>query len=361
MSESKNLDSWVAFYYKHGRFPGNSELTILPQSQNPNLIDPLSVGLSPVDLYNKFRSRDAKGLVSFQAVLALFIYYGGERLLAKRAMDEWKSNLLLQSLSKESDKHTMNFEKIGQIVYYFLKAFLTLESDFEKSEQCKLEFLENTINSSNSADFEIEEALEIVATSTPKRSPISRPPIPPSLLYTPKDMSENDSAYLKTALTMSKTNLDASIEAAEEENRNILREIVDPTPSLVTDELFTDFDLNRVQNENEAKFKLGNPVQETLDRILNDVTRNISWNKESQNTLTFSKLPTDDREDFVVDTENKNIEVSKSALQTKITTAKNKPSAVKKRSPYFLCKRKAMHLDSADALSNRPFVKKNNS
>ena len=88
LSDSKNLDSWVAFYYKHGRFPGNSELTILPQSQNPNLIDPLSVGLSPVDLYNKFRSGDAKGLVSFQVVHALFIYYGSERLLAKGAMDE---------------------------------------------------------------------------------------------------------------------------------------------------------------------------------------------------------------------------------------------------------------------------------
>ena len=251
----------------------------------------------------------------------------------------------------------MSFEKIGEVVYYFLRAFLALQSDFEKSEQSMFELSDDKNNSSASADFEIEEAPEIVATSTPKRSPISRPPIPPSLLYTPQDMSEYNSAYLKTALTMSKTNLDASIEAAEEENRNILREIVDPTPSLVTDELFTDADLNRAQNENEAKFKLGNVVQETLDRILNDVTRNISWNKESQNTLTFSQLPTDDREDFVVDTKNKNIEVSKSALQTKITTGKKKPSAVKKRSPYFLHKRKGMHLESADVLSNQPFVK----
>ena len=170
-------------------------------------------------------------------------------------------------------------------------------------------------------------------------------------------MSDRDSANLKTALTMSKPNLDASIEAAEEENRNVLREIVDPTPGLMTDDLFTDADLNRVQNENEAKFKLGNAVQETLDRILNDVTRNISWSKESGSTIPFSQHPTDDREDFVIDTENKNIKVSKSALQTKITTAKKKPSAVNKRSPYFLRKRKAMYLDSAGRLSYQPFVK----
>ena len=156
---------------------------------------------------------------------------------------------------------------------------------------------------------------------------------------------------------MSKTNLDASIEAAEEENRNVLREIVDPTPGVVTDDLFTEADLNRAQNENEAKFKLGNAVQETLDRILNDVTKNINWNKESGSTIPFSQLATDDRENFVIDTGNKNIEISKSALQTKITTAKKKPSAVKKRSPYFLRKRKAMYLDSADTLSYQPFIK----
>ena len=44
-------------------------------------------------------------------------------------------------------------------------------------------------------------------------------------------------------------------------------------------------------------------------------------------------------------------------MQTKITTGKKKPNAVKKRSPYFLHKRKGMHLESADVLSNQPFVK----
>ena len=206
VAEANNLDNWVAFYYKHGRFPGNSELKILPQSQIPKLIDPLSVEVSPVELYNKFGSGDAKALVLFQAVVALFLHFGRERLLAKRAIDEWKSNLMFQSLSKESDKYTMSFEKIGQVVFYFLRAFLTLEDDYERSEQSKLELLEETINSSASADFNIEEAPEIIATSTPKRSPIARPSLPPSLRNTPKDISENESAYLKTALTMSKTN-----------------------------------------------------------------------------------------------------------------------------------------------------------
>ena len=41
-------------------------------------------------------------------------------------------------------------------------------------------------------------------------------------------MTEKDSAFLKTSLTMSRLNLDASIELAEEENEKILRDIVRP-------------------------------------------------------------------------------------------------------------------------------------
>ena len=67
--------------------------------------------------------------------------------------------------------------------------------------------------------------------STPIRR---RPPLPPSLLDSPDSFNEADSAYLKTVLTMSKTNLDATIEAAEEKNKQILQDIFDPTPGLIT-------------------------------------------------------------------------------------------------------------------------------
>ena len=244
----------------------------------------------------------------FQAIAALFIYYGGERLLAKRAMAEWKSNLLFQTLSKERDEHTMQYEKVGQMVYYILRAFLILESDFQKLEEDKAEILEKTLDSS--IDFEIEEAPKIVATSTPKRSPIPRPPIPPSLLYTPRNINDNESAYLKTALTMSKTNLDASIEAAEEKSKDVFKDIVDPTPGLITDEFFTDADLTRDQNENEAKFKLANKLQEALDKTLSEVSAYISLSEEPKKPITFSPPPpTDNREDSVADVKDKNIEL----------------------------------------------------
>ena len=104
LNDLTNLDNWVSFYFKHSRFPGNADLTILPQTQLPKLVDQLSVEVSPLELYKKFGNGDAKSLVSFQAIIALFLYYGGEGIIAKRAMDEWKENLTFQALSKKKKR-----------------------------------------------------------------------------------------------------------------------------------------------------------------------------------------------------------------------------------------------------------------
>ena len=66
---------------------------------------------------------------------------------------------------------------------------------------------------------------------------------------------------------MAKPNLDASIEAAEEKNRKIIQDIVDPTPGLFINEKFTDDGLNNREYENEAEFKLGNAAKKRFDTI----------------------------------------------------------------------------------------------
>ena len=287
VNDLTNLDNWVSFYFKHGKFPGNGDLTILPQTQLPKLIDQLSVEVSPVELYKKFANGDAKSLVSFQAIISLSLYYGGEGIIAKRAMDEWKENLTFQALSKENDKITMKFDYLAEIVFYFLKAFLTLEAEFEEHEKIKLAISNKAIDASTVA--------QIFETSTPKKTPIRRPP---SFFDTSDSLSETDSAFLKTSLTMSKPNLDASIEAAEEENRKIIQNIIDPTPGFFVDEKFTDDDLNNRENENEAELKLGNAAKKRFESILDDINKNINVKNES--SIQFSNEIDENRKDFVV-------------------------------------------------------------
>ena len=322
----------VAFYYKFGRFPGSQELVILRQIETPDSTGPTAIGLSPIDLYKKFHTGESKGLVSLQALAALLIHFGGERITAKRAMDEWQSNLSFQMLSKENDGVIMHFEKVGKLVYEILKAFLLKENECARIEEAEFRNLTKKLN--DTPDFEIEEAPEItqlqdrprlsqienIETSTPVRQ---RPPLPSSLLdSSPELFNEDDSAYLKTAITISKTNLDETIEAVEENNKQVLRDIVDPTPGLVTNELFTETDQNRNLDENETNFKLNNEAQSVLDKILNEVSAYMSLDQPTVEKISFPKPSTDTREDFEIVFKDKDIEVSKIALKTKISTNK---------------------------------------
>ena len=196
----------------------------------------------------------------------------------------------------------MKFDYLAEIVFYFLKAFLTLEAEFEEHEKIKLEISNKTIDASTVA--------QIFETSTLKKTPIRRPPLPPSFFDTSDSLSETDSAFLKTSFTMSKPNLDASIEAAEEENRKIIQNIVDPTPGFF------------------------------------------------HSSIQFSNEIDKNRKDFALQKQKENIQVLKSDYQTKIETVKPKKNL--KTSPYNLRsykeqKRKRGFLESADSL-RKPYL-----
>ena len=55
-----NLDSWIAFYYQYGRFPGSENFTNFPQVNTPIFLKTETI-LSSSDLYKKFAGTDAEG------------------------------------------------------------------------------------------------------------------------------------------------------------------------------------------------------------------------------------------------------------------------------------------------------------
>ena len=338
----KNLDSWVSFYFKHGRFPGNNDLTILPQTSLPSVVDQLSAEVSPVQLYEKFKNTDSKNLVSFQAIVALFLYYGGEKITAKRAMDEWKENLTFQALSKENDNIIMHFDKFTDIVLHFLKEFLIHESKFSEYEKTKLELFEETLNNYQ------------VSTSTPNRENI-RKIFPSTVSNIPDSLSKIDSDFLKTSLTLSKTNLDASIEAAEEENRMIIQDMINPTPGLFVDQSFMNDDLNTMNTDDESKFKLNDESMKTIHEVTKNLNNSVSKFPEMLNNYELTIKPTKSmNQETSIELPEKKIEILKSDLDTKIKTTKKSKI---KSSPYNLrsTKRKFNTIESSDSLS-KPFL-----
>ena len=122
------LDAWCEFFFAHGRFPGSQELIMLPQTGIPSFVNS-NTTLSARDLYENFKSTDAKALVSIQALAALNIHYGGNRQISKDALSEFLHNLTFQAFSKENDDILMQFDNIGNLVLETLQGFLNKDRE----------------------------------------------------------------------------------------------------------------------------------------------------------------------------------------------------------------------------------------
>ena len=320
------LDTWISFYFRFGRFPGEKHLTILPQSDKPKTIHPLSTEISPLELYKEFGKKSSKNIASFQAIVALYLHHGGEALTAKRAMEEWKNNLTFQALSAENNKDQIKFEKLAKMMHKLFEEFVKMKNYFIEYERAQEKKTQKTKTKTMT-----------IKTSTPIKY-YRQPKI--SINTT----SQDESAFLKTALTLENTNIKATIEKEEEENRETIQSIIDPTPgSILTQSAPRDILESREQDE--SGFKLGNAAQKRLENILDNVFGDIVLPQPSKEEIF--KIKTEGGNE--IEKSAREIEISKQPEFTSvISTPKRKPS---RTSPYNLRQRKRKFLKSEEALT----------
>ena len=172
------LDSWIAFYFKHGRFPASQELIAIPHVKTPPFLK-TNIPISPIDLYKKFAGTDAKVLVSIQGLAALNIYLGGNRFPFQHAMYEYLNNLTYQALSQENDKVFMVYSHIRTLVNDLLECFVKKENkQIEKSSILseKIRKLKTDFKDELWPEFKIQmgeeepEIIEPIETSTPLKT-----------------------------------------------------------------------------------------------------------------------------------------------------------------------------------------------
>ena len=70
-SDHNIIDTFCDFFQQHGRFPGSQDLVDVPKLEIPYI--KTNKVISTNQLYEKFSSRDARGLVSIQSLAALNI------------------------------------------------------------------------------------------------------------------------------------------------------------------------------------------------------------------------------------------------------------------------------------------------
>ena len=90
-----------------------------------------------------------------------------------------------------------------------------------------------------------------------------------------KIYDEEKENYLQTEITINKTDLDAAVENAEESNKEIIEDMIDPTLGLIVDNtLNLDKQFESNNNDLERKFDLSNQIQERLDNLLSLMKEN---------------------------------------------------------------------------------------
>ena len=307
------LDSWISFYFKFGRFPGSQKLVSIPKVDLPYFLK-ADMPISLVDLYKKFPGTDAKALVSIHALAALNIHFGGNKYILQTATGEYLQNLSYQALSQESDKIFMSFDNIGLLVNDFLEQFVGKENN----EIDKASVMSEKINNKLKTNFQSVLSAEMKIQKGEEDKEIETKPKPTDTSTPLKRLKEfyktEKETFLKTALTINQTDLETATDAADADSEALFEEIINPTPGYVIDNkvnVDTQFDF---QNRDiDTSFKRSNTLQNKLDDLLEKArlrVRNLQFLGEASvdipNDASYSdsKIAT---EDIYIDNSLKNI------------------------------------------------------
>ena len=79
------------------------------------------------------------------------------------------------------------------------------------------------------------------------------------------------------ALTVNKNDIETAVDMAEESNKALINEIIDPASGLIVhDTVNIDSQLDYEKNDLNTTFRLSNALQERLDNILDDARKKVS-------------------------------------------------------------------------------------
>ena len=347
-----NLDCWIAFYFKHGKFPGSQKLILIPQVKLSFFLR-TDMPVPPVDLYKNFAGTGAKALVSIHALAALNIYFGGNKYISHRVLGEYLKNLTYQALSEENDKIFMSFSEIGLLVNDLLEQFVFKENtQIEKSSAISEE-----IRKQLKTDFKLNLSPEVKIQMGEEEIETKPEPI---RFSTPLEKEEIEEIYdeqkknfLQTALTINQTDLETATGIPDANSEALIEEIVNSTPGLVVDDVVNVNTQLDFQNS-YTSFILSNTLEERIDDILEKArnkvrslkfpgkaTDEIPNNPSSQiktediyideslrdmlypgDSMFFPQPSTDDRKDFELNVSGDDLIDFKSPALTAVSIAK---------------------------------------
>ena len=182
------------FYFKSGRFPGNSDFVLVPAGVKPNFVQTFDQ-ISPVELNEKFQNGPSYGIAAVHFLAGLNIYFGGEKKLSQDVMSELLYNLSYQVLSIDNKKKNIKFEEIIKLNKNI--KWLIRDVNGPNIETVKFE---NAIdNTKDKVEAMEDEVVNNILTNKKVQFPIDfKPPMPNSLTEIENDIKKVKAIKRKT-------------------------------------------------------------------------------------------------------------------------------------------------------------------
>ena len=117
-SDHNIIDTFGEFFQQHRRFPGSQDLIVVSRPEIPYFIKTDKI-ISTNQLFEKFCSSDARGLVSIQVLVALNIYLGENAEISEslsEALTEFLHNISHQALNKDNNNIFIQFHRTGELI-----------------------------------------------------------------------------------------------------------------------------------------------------------------------------------------------------------------------------------------------------
>ena len=182
------------FYFKTGRFPGNSNLVVVPAGVKPNFVQSFDQ-ISPVELNEKFQNTASYGLAAVHFLAGLNIYFGGEKNLSQDVMSELLYNLSHRVLSIDDKKNNLKFDQVINLN----KNIKRLIRDVKLPDIKTVQFEKAIDNTKDKVQAIEDQVVNNIVTNQKLKFPVDfKPPMPNSVTEIQNDSEKGKAIKRKT-------------------------------------------------------------------------------------------------------------------------------------------------------------------
>ena len=211
------------FYFKTGRFPGDTNFIFVPAGQKPDFVKSFDQ-ISPVELNEKFQNGPSYGIAAVHFLAGLNIYFNGEKKLSQNVISELLHNLSYQALSIDNKKYNIKFDEVIKLN----KNIKRLIRDVDRQNIETLKFERAIDNTKDKVEAMEEEVVNNILTNEKVEFPVDfKPPMPNTVSEIENDIKKVKAIKRKTNESLNEIYGEITRDVVTKARKDLVKSITD--------------------------------------------------------------------------------------------------------------------------------------